>query len=191
VYWSKNTDSHEEIIKEFDLHADGAKGPNITRVEIVPPGENYLLPLDQWEFRKDQDILPDWYDAKKAEKAVRKILPEWLAANVILPGVKVDALNKYVAVCYGEVGEMWESAKVGEMRGSANVGVMRESANVGEMWGSANVGEMRGSANVETVNDLSIIRVFSDKAKCGKLIGPNALILDYTGKVVNVIRGKK
>ena len=38
VFWSRFTDSHEEIIKESGLHADGAKGPNILRVEVVPPG---------------------------------------------------------------------------------------------------------------------------------------------------------
>ena len=44
VYWSRFTDSHEEIIKEFGLHADGVangvNGPSILRVEVLTAYEN-------------------------------------------------------------------------------------------------------------------------------------------------------
>ena len=74
VCWSTKSDSHEEIIAEHKLHADGVQGPNIVRVEIVPPGDDFRLPLDQWIFKTDQYILPQWYDATDVESRARVAL---------------------------------------------------------------------------------------------------------------------
>ena len=38
AFFSKTSDSHDQIIIEHDLHADGVGGPNVARVKIVPPG---------------------------------------------------------------------------------------------------------------------------------------------------------
>ena len=35
-FWSDKSDSYEDIISKHNLHADGARGPNILRVEISP-----------------------------------------------------------------------------------------------------------------------------------------------------------
>src|SRR3972149_4402688 len=88
VFWSRNTSSHEEIIREFKLeHLDKhAAKIGLVRVEIVPPGDDFRLPQEQWIFRTDQDELPDWYDAVEAEQRVRAVLQYWIAACVVLPG---------------------------------------------------------------------------------------------------------
>ena len=36
VFWSKKSDSHEDIIEEYKLNPDGIRGPNIVRVKISP-----------------------------------------------------------------------------------------------------------------------------------------------------------
>jgi len=63
VYWSRFCDDHGKIIRKHELHEDGARGPNIVRVEINPPDGDFCPDLDSWEFRVDQDILPKWWDA--------------------------------------------------------------------------------------------------------------------------------
>ena len=61
-FWLDSSDSHEEIINHFKLHADGAAGPNIIRVELTPPREGDWGDLSTWNFRIDQDIKPNWAD---------------------------------------------------------------------------------------------------------------------------------
>ena len=34
AFWSKRSDSHEAIIEENGLHADGARGPNTLRYKL-------------------------------------------------------------------------------------------------------------------------------------------------------------
>ena len=81
VFWSKKTDSHEEIIREHGLNADGANGPNILRAEINPVGF-FGPPFDGWKFHYDQDIIPKWADAGADEKRARAALADWYHSRV-------------------------------------------------------------------------------------------------------------
>ena len=55
------TDSHEDIIKQHRLH-EGAGRVNILRFEITPPRGDFSAPLEQWTYRRDQDVFPKWHD---------------------------------------------------------------------------------------------------------------------------------
>jgi hypothetical protein len=210
IFWSKFTDSHEDIICEFKLHADGSKGPNILRVEIVPDDKNYLLPLNKWKLKIDQDITPGWFDLKETEKKVREKLPEWFESKIILPKTKIEKIiDRNIIFCYGEIGELrensqvgvlwgnsqvgtlWgnsqvgtlrENSKVGVLRENSKVGVLRENSKVGELWENSKVGELWGN---------SVARIFSENSKVDKINGDFAVVLNYTGKMLKVIKSKK
>ena len=80
-------DSHEEIIKEHRLD-DTTAEPKFVRFEIIPPdGKDYTAPLAEWQYRVDQDYLPDWYDADKAEAAARQWLAEYWYPTHVVDGV--------------------------------------------------------------------------------------------------------
>ena len=88
VFWSETSDHHEEIIKEFKLQERNVRGEyNFVRVEIVPPKANsFGAPLSKWVFSTDQDLLPEWYNKKEAEKSVRAELRNWVKFKVIKKG---------------------------------------------------------------------------------------------------------
>ncbi len=74
-FWSDKSDSHEDIISKHNLHADGARGPNILRVEISPTDKIKVWPsLKAWAYRIDQDTMPEWFIAAQAEKRTRAAL---------------------------------------------------------------------------------------------------------------------
>ena len=77
VCWSRVTNSHEDIIREYTLHVDGARGPNVVRVEITPGDGNYFSDPATWIFCTDQDQFPEWYDPARDEARTRAALPEW------------------------------------------------------------------------------------------------------------------
>jgi hypothetical protein len=78
VYWSKNSDSHEDIIREFNLVEMAKKSEvGFVRVEIFPDNEKYELPLKKWKYQVDQDIFPSWYVAEYDEKRTRQELIKW------------------------------------------------------------------------------------------------------------------
>jgi hypothetical protein len=82
VYFSKTSNSHEEIIREHKLPdgltsvAASFREPLILRVEIVPPADDYTTDPATWLYEVDQDQLPAWADG--AEARARAVLPEWL-----------------------------------------------------------------------------------------------------------------
>ena len=84
VFWSRNSDSHETIIRDFGLWADGVSGPNILRVEIVPPNGGCESPLDRWSYRTDQDTRPSWYDGWADEHRARAALVALVADRILI-----------------------------------------------------------------------------------------------------------
>jgi len=91
VIWSKVTDSHEQIRAEHQL--PGETNPVAIRsvaVEIAPPNRDFNQPVEDWIWRVDQDLLPQWWDAAEARQRVRGILPEWMAVRVVRSGESRD-----------------------------------------------------------------------------------------------------
>ena len=79
--WLVNSDSHEDIIDFYSL-----KEGDFVRIEISPPNMDYTFPIDQWVYKTDQDILPEWHNDKWAEEMCRLELPKWYKAHVITSG---------------------------------------------------------------------------------------------------------
>ena len=112
VFWSKKTDSHAEIIKEFSL-CESIRNESahtcevcVLKVEITPPREHaYDAPLNEWVFRVDQDIMPKWFDAIADEKRARGALEEWAKARLIRNGENrsVNDGDCIHAVCGGTI----------------------------------------------------------------------------------------
>jgi len=89
VHWSKNTESHHEIISELGLRETDARGDVcLVPVEIYPDNGKLDTPLGKkWKFYVDVDDIgreiPDWFDAEKAEAACRAALKDWKEQKVI------------------------------------------------------------------------------------------------------------
>ena len=134
AYWSKLTDSHKDIIAEFGLHTDGAKGPKIVRVEITPPDGKFDAPLDQWKYKVDQDQTPKWFDAAEGEQAARLALVEWAAFHVHAVGScevkdgKHWASGNASVEAYGGILRFWSAIKL-TIKGTLTVAIdMRGNA---------------------------------------------------------------
>ena len=110
--WDKSvSESHEDIINHFNLKDDELP-PDFVRVEINPPsmdGDGFSAPFEQWTFKTDQDVLPDWYDSERAEVKGRGELAAWLAAKVVLPGQKRAEVSDrdYVVAVFGTIQAVW------------------------------------------------------------------------------------
>ena len=74
VFWSRVSDSHEQIITEHGLRDDATR-ILIVRVEISPPDEDpRCSDLAQWSFSIDQDQLPEWAIREDVEHRTREAL---------------------------------------------------------------------------------------------------------------------
>ena len=62
VYWKFAVDSHEDIKNKFNLLLKDKRKSDLCPFEIAPMNGNYLQP-DKWDFRFDENIIPDWWKA--------------------------------------------------------------------------------------------------------------------------------
>jgi len=93
VFWSKRSDSHEDIIREFDLCVDGIDRPKIVRVEITPPDNNFRIPLEDWQLHIDEvvisfDLLPSWFNMDDVSKRTREALKKWASSKLVIDSNK-------------------------------------------------------------------------------------------------------
>ena len=208
VLWSRRSESHEDIIREYELHADGVGGPNLLRVELTPAGNDYRLPLDEWAFRCDQDIMPPWFDAEPDVARARNALPDWLAAKVVLPGeVREHVDNAHIVAAYGTIQSMYGSSVVEYMygssvvqsmhgssvvkymTGSSVVKYMTGSSVVKSMIGSSVVKSMIGSSVVERMYDSSVVKYMTDSSVVQSMYGSSVVESMYGSSVVQRMYG--
>ena len=122
VFWSKTSDSHEDIISEHNLHPDGARGANVVRIEITPPNDDYTLPIGQWVYKLDQDDTPKWYSKESAIERVMLSLPDWVASKIVLPNQERELIvdGDIVLAVYGTVNRV-SGGTVNEVDGNGTV----------------------------------------------------------------------
>jgi hypothetical protein len=187
VYWSKKSDSHEEILREYGLpdcdRNNGLGNPVIARVEVTPQNQDFRLPLEQWSYCLDQDQLPDWYNREDAEKRVREVLPDWLAAKVVLPDQVVETVTEGVLSIYGKVKYICDSAQVEYICDSAQVKNICDSAQVEYICDSAQVKNICDSAQVKYICDSAQVEYIYGSAQVKYIYG-SAQVEKVAGKAV-------
>ena len=72
-FFLPKNDSHSNIIRHFGLNEHSAvTGAHIVKIEITPNEDIKTWPsLAEWNYRIDQDILPDWHNADPYYTKVR------------------------------------------------------------------------------------------------------------------------
>ena len=144
VYWSLKTDSHDEILLEHDLRDSIAGKVQIVRCEITPPQGDYFLKPDEWNYRLDQDAVPEWYDAEKCEQRARLELNKWIKARVFQDVIGETEISDI---------SVWVKKSQVKAYGSAQVNAY-DSAHV-EAYDSAHV-KAYGSAHVEAYDSAQV-----------------------------------
>jgi len=181
VFWSRKSDSHEDIIKEHALHDGGMNPePNILRVEIAPDDGDIFSDPAGWVYKKDQDILPHWHDPAEDEKRARIALKEWVAARVFI-GVngKVFDADEVVFVKNSVIDRVEKTAEIrilmgGQVRLVRENGQVREvrgNGQVGEVWGNGQVGVVRGNGQVRLVRENGQVREVRENGQVGEVWG--------------------
>jgi hypothetical protein len=116
VLWSKTSEGHEDIIKEFGLHADGVRGPNICRVELVPSDGLYYTDPATWAFKTDQDILPQWWNEEDGKRRSLAAAIHWQASKIIKPGEERSvSAGEFILFNYGTVQAVCSGGTVQEV----------------------------------------------------------------------------
>lgn len=124
--------SHEDIIAIFGLK-DDKPIPDFVRLEYTPPTP-FSLDFDQWNFKVDQDLLPDWFDPEYAKRVCRK----FVVSQPVMDG-EYDALAGQYYFVTGKVKRLVGRGTIMWLCGSAQVKYICGSAQVKYISGSGEI----------------------------------------------------
>ena len=135
-----NYDSHEDMINETGME-HGPMRENFVRVEITPPHDDLTVPIDKWEYKVDQDYLPEWYVEEVDKPRCFDALKAWAVKHILVgqdvPEVKqgefVVLVNCNTGIVKGTVQKVW-GGTVQEVRGGGTVQEVWDGT-VQEVWG--------------------------------------------------------
>ena len=201
VFWSLETDSHEDIVAEYKLSENGVRGIKILRVEVSPNNGDLSRPLKEWEFGYDQDLLPSWVNEKKDKKRVRLALKQWAKAKLFTKGEHVVKKGS-VYLSGSSSAKLFDSSSA-KLFGHSSVELFGHSSaelfghSSARLFGHSSVelfgcssAKLFDSSSAEQCTHHSTIRVYGEAKPC-KPEGPYAAVIDCRKKRAKCAVGEK
>lgn len=77
----ENNESHSTLLENLNIEDSRENAMRVfVRAELVPPNNDKMKSVDEWKFRVDQDIVPDWYDedTKRYEDEFRNAVKKYM-----------------------------------------------------------------------------------------------------------------
>ena len=175
-----NYDSHEDMINETGME-HGPMRENFVRVEITPPHDDLTVPIDKWEYKVDQDYLPEWYVEEVDKPRCFDALKAWAVKHILVgqdvPEVKqgefVVLVNCNTGIVKGTVQKVW-GGTVQKVRGGGTVQEVLDGT----------VQKVRGGGTVQKVWGGTVQKVW-DGGTVQKQIGGIVIYADGRISVCN------
>ena len=90
------SNSHEDIIRKYNLREEFGGKIQIVRAEFVPPNRDYLADVADWKAVIDQDLLPDWADEAINDR-IRRIGERIVREHTITDGSRTVTEGTWIA----------------------------------------------------------------------------------------------
>ena len=96
-------DSHTQMLEELGIKDTKANAEKLfIRAELYPANGDVFSPIENWVFKVDQDITPEWYvenyDKERMYNAVKKWAKDRIHIGV--DGLKINAgANHFIKDC--------------------------------------------------------------------------------------------
>jgi hypothetical protein len=174
-----NLQSHEDIIRLFNINDTQTNCYKFVRVEFTPNDSSDLPDIEKYKLNVDERSTPKWFE--KHREYITTRLKEIVNKRIILSDQKILTGGLYVVkdciidklicaqVIYlqgqvnsmrgnSQVNEMWGNSQVNSMRGNSQVNSMQENSQVNEMQENSQVNTMRGNSQVNEMWGNSQVR---------------------------------
>ena len=151
IIYDPQTDAHEDLIKKAGLD-DTTMKPDFVRIEVNPKDSDiFNHDLDNWQFKVDQDLLPDWWTddfVKMAEERAKKALQD-VFSKIFFINVKDVVIKNQRGFLKNSSVEARKNSSV-VARNNSSV-VARDNSSV-EAWNNSSVVAWNNSSVVAREN---------------------------------------
>ena len=78
-------DSHDKMLDELGIEDNKKNAERLfVRVELSPADGDVFSDISTWEFKADQDILPEWYVKEVDQERAVKAVKEWTKNHIYI-----------------------------------------------------------------------------------------------------------
>ena len=96
-------DSHSQMLEELNI-ADTRENAErlFVRAELSPANGDVFTPVDEWVFKVDQDIRPDWFVENYEKERMISAVKEWAKGHIHIGvnGLKISSgSGHYIKGC--------------------------------------------------------------------------------------------
>ena len=125
----EGNESHSDLLESLgieDTHMNATK--TFVRAELIPKGNNKYTDINEWKYRVDQDIVPDWYEEdperykQEFRDTVRSYMKEYMKKKniVTICGYGWTAIKEDEKGTYYLMDDYLEKSKFGETNNYAD-----------------------------------------------------------------------
>ena len=112
----EGNESHSDLLESLrieDNHMNATK--TFVRAELIPKNNDKMADINEWIYKVDQDIVPDWYekDPERYEQEFRKAVEKYME----------DWKKKFKYIC----GHYWTSVQDGDYTYYFMNGILKKS----------------------------------------------------------------
>ena len=193
-------DSHSDMLVELDIEDTKANAERLfVRAELSPKDGDAFAPVDDWVFKVDQDIRPEWFVESYEEGRMREAVKEWAKEHIHIGvnGLKISSgSNHYIKDCKdveicgsATVKNIYDSATVENICGRATVKNIYDSATVKNIYDSATVENIYGRATVKNICDSATVENIYGRATVENIYGRATVKNIYGRATVEYIYG--
>lgn len=111
----EGNESHSDLLESLNIEDNHMNASKVfVRAELTPPDGNKVTPVDEWKYKVDQNITPDWYeiDPKRYEMEMRNSVSEYMKDRLknVICGYDWTPIKKGKYTYYFMNGVMFMSA---------------------------------------------------------------------------------
>ena len=184
-------DSHTKMLEELGIEDTKRNAEKLfVRAELSPIDGDIFSNIDNWIFKVDQDIVPDWFVKEYEETRMRKAIKEWAKEHIHINenNLKIDSGMHWIKG--GTDINICGSATVENIYGSATVKYICGSATVENIYGSATVENIYGSATVKYIYGSATVKYICDSATVENICDSATVITSKHNSWKNIKKSK-
>ena len=191
-------DGHSDMLKELGIEDTEKNAAMLfVRAELSPKNGDVFTSIDEWIFKVDQDIKPDWFVESYEKERMIQAVKEWAKnrLHIGVDGLEINSgENHYIKDCKNivicgnaRISDVYGSASISEVYGSARISCVCDSASISEVYGNASISRVCGNASISKAKGNAVVAnsPYSKWQKQSDLIlSENATFKDNIGKVI-------
>ena len=166
------------MLEELNIEDTRANAERLfVRAELSPKNGDVFTPVDEWVFKVDQDIRPDWFVENYEKTRMRDAVKEWAKEHIHIGvnGLKISSgSNHYIKDCKdvevcgnstieyvcgnSTIENVCGNSTIEYVYGNSTIKNVRENSTIKNVYGNSTIENVCGNSTIENVCGNSTIK---------------------------------